>query len=278
MDHMTGSPGPINKRRYMSKSQRPCDFCRLRKAACRIEDRLPCQLCRSYDRACTFNEPARNSRRALIKTANANQRGSDIEDQNPPGSDVGDQGPPDMSSILGVSWPAQVDLTMPSPVHDFHNETDYFSQLDAFTLQENFISFAVQENSADDHHDYPNYEAIFAEGSDTSTTRDSDLSHQFPANSSNDSTTTATVSQLCGLTGDMDPFLLSYYRFDSTGTFRFKRLAIHSAFDGIHPVQFLISPATMEHKAGEAESEIDADRAQLNDIVNAQVGHRLIEL
>lgn len=41
-------------RRYKSKSQRPCDFCRRRRSACRIVRAPPCELCKSHGRECTF--------------------------------------------------------------------------------------------------------------------------------------------------------------------------------------------------------------------------------
>jgi len=42
-------------RKYMSKSNRACDFCRSRKSACRIIERgLSCRLCSSHGRQCTF--------------------------------------------------------------------------------------------------------------------------------------------------------------------------------------------------------------------------------
>ena len=41
-------------RRYKSKSQRPCDFCRKRRAACRIISTPPCELCKSHSHQCTF--------------------------------------------------------------------------------------------------------------------------------------------------------------------------------------------------------------------------------
>jgi hypothetical protein len=44
-------------RRYKSKHQRPCDFCRRRRSACRIESvGPPCGLCRAYGKDCTFAE------------------------------------------------------------------------------------------------------------------------------------------------------------------------------------------------------------------------------
>lgn len=41
-------------RPYKSRRNRPCDFCRARKAACNIETQPPCQLCRQKSKPCTF--------------------------------------------------------------------------------------------------------------------------------------------------------------------------------------------------------------------------------
>lgn len=56
-------------RRYKSKHQRPCDFCRRRRAACRIESTgPPCGLCKAYGRECTFAEapPPRSKPAAAV--------------------------------------------------------------------------------------------------------------------------------------------------------------------------------------------------------------------
>jgi hypothetical protein len=61
----------VHSRRYMSKSQRACDFCRERKSACRIEGGVPCQLCSYYKRQCTFNSSSSARRkRGLTNTDN----------------------------------------------------------------------------------------------------------------------------------------------------------------------------------------------------------------
>ena len=57
---------PVQSRRYMSKSQRACDFCRERKSACRIEGGAPCQLCSYYQRECTFNSGSSARKRRAV--------------------------------------------------------------------------------------------------------------------------------------------------------------------------------------------------------------------
>lgn len=53
-------PGPRN---YKSRKYRPCDFCRARQVACKIEVSPPCQLCQSHGKECTFVERPKKKRR-----------------------------------------------------------------------------------------------------------------------------------------------------------------------------------------------------------------------
>lgn len=50
-------------RPYKSRSKRPCDFCRYKRAACLLAAAPPCELCSRYGRPCTFLEnPAKRRR------------------------------------------------------------------------------------------------------------------------------------------------------------------------------------------------------------------------
>jgi Fungal Zn(2)-Cys(6) binuclear cluster domain len=55
------------RRRYMSKSQRACDLCRVRKSACRTDrHEVSCRLCTAQGSQCTFNSgPIRKSGRSF---------------------------------------------------------------------------------------------------------------------------------------------------------------------------------------------------------------------
>jgi hypothetical protein len=58
-------------RRYKSKHQRPCDFCRRRRSACRIESvGPPCGLCRAYGKDCTFAEAPPPRSKPIVVAAN----------------------------------------------------------------------------------------------------------------------------------------------------------------------------------------------------------------
>ncbi|KIW15373.1 hypothetical protein PV08_05419 [Exophiala spinifera] len=63
MEQMTRDQGP---RSYKSRRNRPCDLCRTRKIACRIDCSPPCTFCQSRGSECTFIEkPPAKKRRAL---------------------------------------------------------------------------------------------------------------------------------------------------------------------------------------------------------------------
>lgn len=53
-------PGP---RKYKSRKERPCDFCRRRQVSCKIDVAPPCQLCQNHGRECTFVERPKKKRR-----------------------------------------------------------------------------------------------------------------------------------------------------------------------------------------------------------------------
>ncbi|KFY81548.1 hypothetical protein V500_11301, partial [Pseudogymnoascus sp. VKM F-4518 (FW-2643)] len=65
---MQPGPGPRN---YKSRKYRPCDFCRARQVACKIEVAPPCQLCQSHRRECTFVEQPKKKRRPPAESAGA---------------------------------------------------------------------------------------------------------------------------------------------------------------------------------------------------------------
>lgn len=60
----TQQPGP-GPRNYKSRKYRPCDFCRARQVACKIEVSPPCSLCQSHGRECTFVERPKKKRRPV---------------------------------------------------------------------------------------------------------------------------------------------------------------------------------------------------------------------
>jgi hypothetical protein len=68
-------PGP---RGYKSRKYRPCDFCRSRQVACKIDIAPPCALCNSHGKACTFVERPKKKRRPN-STSNGESSGASGE-------------------------------------------------------------------------------------------------------------------------------------------------------------------------------------------------------
>jgi hypothetical protein len=82
----------------------------------------------------------------------------------------------------------------------------------------------------------------------------------------------------CGLTGDMDPYLLRLYRFNEHSVFPFKKLTVRSIDAGRLPVQFLQSIKDESEITSPVPDTDDASRSKLESIVPRVVGVRLILL
>jgi hypothetical protein len=79
------APGPRN---YKSRKYRPCDFCRARQVACKIEVSPPCQLCQSHGRQCTFVEQPKKKRRPNNNPATTSQNVSPVSNTGTPDSGI----------------------------------------------------------------------------------------------------------------------------------------------------------------------------------------------
>ena len=88
--------------------------------------------------------------------------------------------------------------------------------------------------------------------------------------------------QILGHSGDMDPFLLRSYRYDSTGAFKFKQLTMKSVASENMPVQFLLSSPTIfsssRREMGQSQRSLQESRAELEAVVPVDTGSRLIAL
>lgn len=93
------------------------------------------------------------------------------------------------------------------------------------------------------------------------------------------------TAQLCGLTGDMDPYVLRRYRYNDNGEFCFSKLSIRTVQDSTIPVQFLLSPkdlsldSTLEAELEEGDGlSAENERDRLSDLIPNGIGKRLIGL
>ncbi|KAL2850283.1 fungal-specific transcription factor domain-containing protein [Aspergillus pseudoustus] len=81
------------------------------------------------------------------------------------------------------------------------------------------------------------------------------------------------TAQLCGLTGDMDPYVLQHYKFDANYDFAFSKLTIRNVGQSGVPVQFLLS------KQEPPDDELSVtEPTDLDAIVPPEIGDRLIRL
>ena len=86
------------------------------------------------------------------------------------------------------------------------------------------------------------------------------------------------TGRYCGLTGDMDPYLLRLYRFNQQTVFPFKKLTVRSIDAGQLPIQFLQDIGDESHTGTPAIERDDGSHAELDAIVPRSVGARLIFL
>ncbi|KAI3585419.1 hypothetical protein IWW34DRAFT_608425 [Fusarium oxysporum f. sp. albedinis] len=237
-------------RKYMSKRQRPCDFCRSRKTACRIESSPPCRLCQQYGRECTFVEAARPRKRQ--QTAETSPEYHDANDAEGSSNEVIEE--PLTSFEQGIVSPTGTD-TFPDINMDFLQHLD----IDAPEYQ---FMFQTPDN---------NPPSIAAESTDGS------YSKIYPLLDGHENLHPETL----GLSGDMDPYLLQRYQSDEHGTFKFKQLAIRSVNNN-PPVQFLISQPSLfgqsRKEAGHTGAPISSQRVELEKAVSQNMGKRLISL
>lgn len=219
--------------RYMSKRQSACDACRARKSACQIEKSPPCRLCIAHSKPCTFNG---------LKIARRPPRHSK-PDQNQsltPPSAVEDSTSLDFP-LQPSSWDAS-SQNENSPSSFTFQESDWnalFSGgLDHFAHDTLSMDLAAVNNQLSDQDlgmameglNDTSFQDVFA-GSPHAEVQERSLDN-LPS----------MAAELCGLTGDMDPYVLRRYRYNKNGEFEFSKLSIRATQDEAIPVQFLLSP------------------------------------
>jgi hypothetical protein len=88
--------------------------------------------------------------------------------------------------------------------------------------------------------------------------------------------------QILGYSGDMDPYLLQSYQYNTSDTFKFKQLSIRSVRQGSTPIQFLLSQPGLfsqsRHEMGLHQTSSDVSRRELESVVPVDTGQRLISL
>lgn len=269
----------------MSKRQRPCDFCRSRKAACRIEGSVPCRLCALHGRSCTFvdaAQPKSRSRTILPNSPEGHVLQSDV-----PGADGSGTQPVEASRGHAASATSAspqdhimefLDPQMSPSQIGAHNISDQAFTLDMFAEQ----FFGDLGNEQFDLNSSFMYSAL-PEGSSPNTPRTAMESQNVAERSEGFHLDHrgGLNPQVLGYSGDMDPYLLQNYRYDRSGAFHFKQLSIQSAYHGTAPTQFLLSQPGLfswSRKEMGLNASPEASRTQLENVVPTDTGRRLISL
>ncbi|KAJ5813835.1 uncharacterized protein N7503_000585 [Penicillium pulvis] len=278
---------PDRSRTYMSKRNRACDYCRAKKAACRIDRGAPCYLCTLHKKECTFLHPASKPRRYLLKQTS----GSKTQQDRP----VSYSEPQFTSLPVVMDESAQYETLMP---------TDNNGANDAIQASPVGLESLFENNNdvlSDDFEDGI-WQTGFSPGNiffhsldmpleARSRTTDSSLppagvfSPVLPSGNETAphlDTQDVMTPYLLGSSGDMDPSLLNRYQYGASGTFHFKNLRIHSVTQESSPVQFLLSEQSMfaagREETGCTELSLRDLQQELESLVSPDIGLRLIEL
>lgn len=250
-------------RKYMSKRQRPCDFCRSRKTACRIDQSPPCRSCTLNNRECTF-----------LQEAPPRKRSEALDSPSSPSVEANqDAQSPIQHTGLPVRSPGGL-FTQQLP-----NENHAVGQ-SGYDGSINFLS------GLDIDLDLPDFQ--FIQASSPSTSQQTQCPTWYDQ-STDTHRCTQTLDytdgarpQVLGLSGDMDPYLLQRYNTNDHGIFHFKHLDIHSVQSEPQPVHFLTSNPALYAKsredAGHTDVSHDQLRVALEEKVPAHTGARLISL
>ncbi|CAI7570232.1 unnamed protein product [Penicillium glandicola] len=264
----------------MSKRDRACDSCRARKAACRIDRTPPCYLCTLNGKECTFLQPT--SRRQhfpevisprIPQQAEIHTR-SELHEVSP----VGDSVHYDILMSIdgdGVDHPV---ATAPAGFHDFFGGA-------GVSLSGGFGDGTWPAGFSPGSF---NYQSPGLPGTDRSEDGGSSQTARLPPimQESGSSicldTQGVMTPQLLGSSGDMDPLLMSRYKYDTSGAFHFKNLNIQSVSSEVNPTQFLLSKpsiftASREENGCENLSVLEL-RQELETLVPGDIGLRLIHL
>lgn len=259
-------------RRYMSKRQRPCDFCRARKSACRIESGPPCRMCLLHSRLCTFVETTSMHR------LSANTK-PPVQDTTPL---ISLKSPPKEQEVSPISLPGQLVLDDPSPGGLSVDPT-----LSSSSGQQSYdISSEIGLLSWEHiNTDFANFQSTLAADFLDNLGQQADLElHQgeLPEVLLDNDDINSTP-QFVGTTGEFEPCLFGHYLRDASGRLRFKKLTLQSVHLGRLPAHFMLTSQSLySHSREEAGLEPRNDgtesREELESIVPIDIGFRLIRL
>jgi hypothetical protein len=279
-------------RRYMSKSQRACDLCRSRKSACRT-DRvgLPCRLCSSLGRPCTFDSgplhrPARSSKRPDHQQATGAGSAESAASESilhPHAMDLDGSlvVPPVVSlesnSEMGFGrledWTPSADQLFADPLlfsRDMLMPAGFEHDMTALSGGSSMANL-ISEPYAD------------FQISPSISIRDSSSESEviLPESCSLDSIAENVSMQIMGPTGDQDPHLVRYQRYNSQNTFTYNRISYRTVVDRNSYDQFEFTRS--DHSSIKTNQCLHSvalleEKDKLQNLIPLDIGERLILL
>ncbi|KAL3469799.1 hypothetical protein BJX99DRAFT_240629 [Aspergillus californicus] len=268
-------------RPYRSKRLRPCDTCRRRKVACRIESQPPCENCRNGGIDCLFETPPVKRRRIIPANPSPAHDALPMAPWDDVDSDVVATGallrdhvaeirPWDLRdpTINGVNLSAA--MLDWNTIEDSQIAFDFLQGTDAALLQDPAGPASTNSSVSSMQH---------SPGAETKKQQIRSLDKQE-----------GFSCQYFGLSGESDPYLLRHFRFSSNGETRFFKVHFRSlaAEGGIGdhsqlPVQFMVSSdelgnAMKSETTFGVESPLEDIRARLNSMVRPEDGQRLVKI
>lgn len=267
-------------RRYMSKRDRACDSCRVRKAACRIDRTPPCYLCTLHGKECTFVQPTSRLRQPFFEVIHPQipqQAEVDPHSGLHEASPVGDSVHYDhLMSIYGDEAHDSVDA-VPEGFQDFF-EGARVSLAGGFG--DGTWATGLSPGSFNYSSPRPPGTRHLEDGGPSTACLPLLMQEDGPSICLD--TQDEMTPQLLGSSGDMDPLLMSRYQYDTSGAFHFKNLNIQSVSSGSDPTQFLLSKrsifaASREENGCNNLSTVEL-KQELESLVPGDIGLRLINI
>ncbi|SMQ56279.1 unnamed protein product [Zymoseptoria tritici ST99CH_3D7] len=234
---------PIDRARaYKSRNKRPCDFCRYKKAACHLETAPPCELCVRYGKECTFVESPAKRRRPNEQTRNAaiEDIKANLSLSREICSDTG-RNPSIYGHDSNHARTAGMDLYPPPPLHHQDHLLSWEAGLPSFAMDPTLAQdFPFDPQLFAEPLAFDTFEPASASASSTLTFQSPDI-FSHASHESTDSLTSppsqcagflpaltfestafepsperehASYVQIVGISGELDPCLLSKYEYD----------------------------------------------------------------
>ncbi|KAF2089386.1 hypothetical protein K490DRAFT_54998 [Saccharata proteae CBS 121410] len=270
-------------RPYKSRSKRPCDFCRRKRAACLLAAAPPCELCARFGQCCTFVERPAKRRRGGGVDGDGEVGGEEMEGEGgrrgsaavlgtTPESGVSEEG--GSEGGFGRRWSAAAAAaTATSGIGTGLGGAS--ASVNGQASSGSYMDFEFGEEGSGG--------GIGGQGVGSTALMDFDFGNPAPIPAPAASYPPAEPpsldaeashnAQIVGLSGESDPYLLALYRYDERNECAFRQLRVRNmgVWDGV-PVQFMLQANVLACKAqpGEFGRSVDELREEVEGMVGEE--------